>query len=278
MITAKGKTFIKRYMAGQAGTMVGAISVGIGSTAATLNDSRMQFEFARVPVAVIDYDFANDLLIFKGTLGENVEGKIYEVGIWTAEVNSAAGNQESKLITSFDSETEDWTNETMDTSVTRIGPDSLKHTPAASGSSSSVLTGITLDLVDYSSLDTFVLAYNVDNGFTASVKFRLRTDASNYYEYSVAAPGTGYRFASIQKGAPSAVVGVPNWADINEVEIVTTATGGGSASVEYDGLRIEDVDSVAPEYGLVARFVPAVPVVKAEGIVQDVEYALPVSI
>jgi hypothetical protein len=132
--------------------------------------------------------------------------------------------------------------------------------------------------VDYSSLDTFVLAYNVDNANTASVKFRLRTDASNYYEYSVATPGTGYRFASFQKGTPTSVVGTPDWADINEVEVVTTATSGGSASVEYDGLRIEDVDSVAPEYGLVARFVPATPITKAEGMVQDIEYALPVSI
>lgn len=277
MITAKGKTFIKRYLAGQAGTVAGALSVGIGSTAATLNDTRMQFEFARVPIDVIDYDFVNDQLIFKGTLDEEVGGKIYEVGLWTSEVNAAAGNQESKLITSFDSETEDWTNETFDSSVTRIGADSLKHTPAASASSSSVLTGITLDLVDYSSLDTFVLAYNVDNANTSSVKVRLRTDSSNYYEFSVATPSAGYKFQTWQKGTAT-VVGTPSWADINEVEIVTTATGGGSASVEYDGLRIEDVDSVAPEYGLIARFIPSVPVTKSEGIVQDVEYALPVSI
>lgn len=277
MITAKGKTFIKRYLAGQAGTVAGAISVGIGSTAATINDARMQFEFARVPVSVIDYDFVNDQLVFKATLDEEVGGKIYEVGLWTAEVNSAAGNQESKLITSFDSETEDWSNETFDASVTRIGADSLKHTPALSTSSSSVLTGITLDLVDYSSLDTFVLAYNVDNANTATVKVRLRTDSANYYEYSISTPTAGYKFQTWQKGTAT-VVGTPSWADINEVEIVTTATAGGSASVEFDGLRIEDVDSVAPEYGLVARFVPTVQTVKAEGIVQDIEYALPVTI
>lgn len=277
MITAKGKTFIKRYLAGQAGTVAGALSVGIGSTAATLNDARMQFEFARVPVSVIDYDFTNDQLVFKGTLDESVGGKIYEVGLWTNEVNSAAGNQASRLVTSFDSETEDWTNETMDTSITRIGADSLKHTPAASGSSSSVLSGITLDFVDYSSLDTFVLAYNVDNGNTASVKIRFRTDASNYYEYTISTPSTGYKFQSWAKGTAT-VVGTPSWADISEIEVVTTATAGGSASVEFDGIRIEDVDTVAPDYGLIARFIPTVPVTKLEGIVQDIEYALPVTV
>lgn len=277
MLTAKGKTFIKRYLAGHAGTMVGAMSVGIGETAATLNDTRMQFEFARIPVGVIDYDFTNDQLVFKGTLNEEVEGKIYEVGIWTAEVNSAAGNQESKLVTSFDSASEDWDIETFASTNTRIGADSLRHTPAASATSASVLTGITLDLGDYSSLDTFVLAYFVANGFTSSINVRLRTDSSNYYQFTVNTPTTGYKFSSFTKGSAT-VVGTPNWSNINEVEIRTTATAGGSASVDYDGLRIEDVDSVAPEYGLIARFIPVTPIVKAEGIVQDFEYALPVTI
>lgn len=277
MITSRGKVFIKRYLAGQAGSMVGAISVGIGSTAASVNDERMQFEFARVPVDVIDYDFATDQLIFKGTLDEEVEGKIYEVGIWTDEFNSAAGNAESLLLTSFDSASEDWDVETFDSSVTRIGTDSLKHTPAASATSASVLTGISLDLVDHSSLDTFVLAYNVDNANTANLKVRLRTDSANYYEFTVSSPTAGYKFASFQKGSAT-VVGSPSWADINEIEIRTTATGGGSASVEFDGLRIEDVDSVAPEYGLVARFIPVTPDTKLEGIVKDIEYALPVTV
>lgn len=277
MITTTGKTFIKRYLAGQAGDMVGAISVGIGSTAAALGDTRMQFEFARVPVDVISYDFASDLLVFKGSLDETVGGKIYEVAIWTSEVNAAAGNQESRIITTFDSETESWTNGTFDSAVTRIGADSLKHTPSASGNTSSVLTGLTLDFVDNSSLDTFVIAYNVDNSFTSSIKFRFRTDASNYYEFTVSTPTTGYKFSSFTKGSAT-VTGAPSWADINEIEVITTATGGGAASVEFDGIRIEDVDTVAPEYGLVARFIPVTPIVKAEGIVHDVEYTLPVTI
>lgn len=277
MITTRGKTFIKRYLAGQAGTLVGAISVGVGATAATLTDERMQFEFARVPVDVIDFDMVNNQLIFKGTLDEEVEGKIYEIGIWTDEFNNAAGSQSVGLITSFDSLSEDWSVETFDSAITRIGTDSLKFTPAASGTSSSVLTGITLDLVDYSSLDTFVLAYNIDNAFTANLKVRLRTDSSNYYEFTVTSPTAGYKFSTFTKGSAT-VVGTPSWADINEIEVRATATAGGSASVEFEGLRIEDVDSIAPEYGLIARFIPSVVETKLEGIVQDIEYALPVTV
>lgn len=277
MITAAGRTFIKRYLAGQSGTLVGAISVGIGSKAAALNDERMEFEVARIPVIVTDYDFGNDRLIFKGTLDEDVEGIIHEVGIWTAEVNAAAGNQESRIITTFDSETEDWTVETFDTSNTRIGVDSLKLTPAASATNSSTLTGITLDLGDYTSQDAFVLAYFVGNSNTSNIKVRMRTDSSNYYEFTINAPTTGYKFTSLTKAGATAV-GTPDWSDINEVEISVTAKAGGSASVQFDGLRIEDTDSIAPEYGLVARSVLAAPITKEEGIVRDIEYALPVNI
>lgn len=277
MITAVGRTFIKRYLAGQAGNIVGAISVGIGDTAASLNDDRLQFEFERVPVSVISYDFANDLLVFKGSLDENTSGKIYEVGIWTAEVNAAAGNQTSRIVTTFDSATEEWTNETTDTISTRIGVDSLKHTPTASTSVSSVLSGLSMDFIDSSSLDSFVIAYNVDNANVASAKVRFRTDASNYYEYTITTPAAGYHFSTFTKGSAT-VVGTPNWADINEIEVMTTATAGGVASIEYDGIRLEDVDTIAPEFGLVARFLPASPIVKADGVIQDIEYALLVTI
>jgi hypothetical protein len=277
VITANGRTFIKRYLAGQAGNVVGAISVGIGGTAATLNDAKLQFEFGRVPVAVTAYDFANDLLVFKGSLDDSLSGNIYEIGIWTAEVNSAAGNQQSRIITTFDSATEEWTNETMDTLVARIGVDALKHTPSASTSTSSVLSGLNMDFIDSSSLDQFVLAYNVDNANVASAAVRFRTDAANYYQFSVTSPTAGYKFSSFNKGSAT-VVGTPNWSDINEIEVVTTATAGGAASIEYDGLRLEDIDTIAPEYGLVARYVPAVPIVKGVGVVQDIEYALLVNI
>lgn len=277
MITTRGKTFIKRYLAGKGESAVGAMSVGIGNAAAAAGDERMQFEFARVPVTVTDFDFVNDQLVFKGTLDEEVGGTIYEVGLWSDEVNPSAGSQESRILTTFDSASENWDVETFDTANTRIGVDSLKHTPAANTSVSSILSGITIDLSDFTSLDTFTLAYFVGNANVSGFRIRLRTDASNYYEYLVSTPTAGYKFSNFTKGSAT-VVGTPDWANINEIEVRTGALASGSASIQYDGLRIEDVDSVAPEYGLIARFVPAAPIVKEEGIVQDFEYALPVSI
>lgn len=277
MITDNGKVFIKRFMAGQSGAVVGSISVGVSDAAAASTDTRLGFELARVPVEVTDYDFSTDELVFKASLDETVSGEIHEVAIWSSEINASAGNQEGKLITSFDSETEEWDTSTFATANTRLGNDSLEHTPAASTSSTSLLTGIELDFIEYTSADVFILALYIGNSNCSSAVVRLRTDESNYYEFTLATPSTGYQFAEFSLGSAVAV-GTPDWADISEVEVVTTATAGGAAAVQYDGFRIEDTDSIDPEYGLIARFVLPSPTLKQEGIVKDVEYALPVTV
>ena len=276
MITADGRVFIKRYFANRAGVVIGALSVGIGNKAPALNDERMQFEFFRVPVTLVDYDQVQDRLIVKATLPENVAGKIYEVGLWTSEVNSAAGNSGSRLITEFGAE-EAWTNGTLDTTNYRIGAEALKHTPAANGNVSSLMTDLTMDLLSYSSNDFFNVAYEVQNGNTASIEIRFRTDSNNYYKYTISNPTTGYKFESLLKGAATAV-GAPDWGTISEVEIITTSKSSGSSSVIFDGIRLEDADTVSSDYGLIARTALGQPIIKQEGIVQDVEYALSVSI
>jgi hypothetical protein len=277
MITTNGETFIKRFLAGQAGQLVGAIAVGIGDATEDADDARLQFEVARVPIDITAYDFDNEEVVWKGSLDSDLAASIYEVGLFTSEINASAGNQETKLLLTFESDVEAWDVFTSDTSVTRVGIESMKHAPALSTTTSSVLTGLTIDLSQNSSLDTFTLAYNVGNSNTSSVKIRLRTDASNYYEFTVSTPTTGYKFATFTKGS-AAVTGTPDWSDISEIEIRTTATSGGAASVIYDGFRIDDTDTVAPEYGLVARYKFSSPISKVEGVVQDAEYGLLVNV
>jgi hypothetical protein len=276
VITTKGETFIKRFLAGQAGALVGAISVGIGDANPTSGDIRLQFEVARVPVDVTSYDFSTDQVVWKGSLDSDLVCGIYEVGIFTSEVNTAAGNQEAKLLTAFESAEGAWDSVTYDSSVTRLGADSLKQVATASTSLTNTISGLSLDFSQNSSLDTLTLAYYVGNAFTSSVKIRFRTDASNYYEFTITTPTSGYKFATFTLGTAT-VTGTPTWSNINDIQVITTATGGGTATTIFDGLRIDDTDTVAPDYGLVARYEPASPVAKVEGVVQDVEYALSVA-
>lgn len=276
MITADGRRYFRRYFANRAGSVIGAISIGAGSAAPTLNDDRMQFEFYRVPITLVEYDFVDDRLIVKASFPEESEGVITEVGLWTSETNPVSANQASTLLCTFQTE-EGWTPSTYDATNFRVGNESLKHTPAASGMESSVRPDISLDLSQYSSADRLVLAYNVQNNNTASIKFRFRVDATNYYEFSIANPATGYAVTSILK-ANAVAVGVPSWDMISDIEVITTSKASGSSSVLFDGLRIEDYDSETPEYGMLARWVLAEPVTKSAGIVQDLEYSLRLNI
>lgn len=278
MITASGRTFFKRYLANQGTTLAGALAIGVGSKAENINDQTLEFEYIRVPVELTSYDFSSDRLIFKGTLPADATGKIYEIGLWTDEVNPGInGTGSSRILTTFDSATETWTNGTYDSTTVRIGADSLKHTPAASATVESINATQNLDLGDYSNSDKFLLAYNCDNANTASIAIRFYTDASNYYSFSASSPAAGYHVQVFDKGNAT-ITGSPDWSNITQMSILTTAKAGGAASVEYDGIRIEDVDTISPTYGLIARKVLSSPVVVNGGIEMDIEYALAVSI
>ena len=45
LITKFGKRYLTQYLAGQSNTNLKDIAVGIGSTAATVNDTQLGFEF-----------------------------------------------------------------------------------------------------------------------------------------------------------------------------------------------------------------------------------------
>lgn len=276
MITTEGKTHIKRYLAGITNVIGEAIALGIGDTAESESDTELVYEFARVDVSLVSYDFANDVLVFKAEIPSEVAGKIYEVGLWSAEVDSRAEGYSSRNLVTFDSESEEWSTGTWETSTTRIGPDSLRLAPALNTVQSSVLSDIVLDLSGHSGADTFEMAYHVI-AVADSIEIRFRTDDANYYSWVIASPSTGYTFSETTKGALAAT-GSPNWANITSIEVIVDAPVGTGASVDFDSIRVNDVDTDNPDYIMVAREVLPAPHVKTEGIVQDIEFAIPVAI
>lgn len=276
MITTEGKTHIKRYLSGLAGVIGDSIALGIGTAAENVADTDLQYEVARVDVSLVSYDFINDALVFKGEIGTDIAGKIYEVGLWSADVDSRAEGFVSRNLVTFDSETEAWSAGTFQTATTRVGPDSLRLAPALNTSTVSTLSDIVLDLDGHSGSDTFSLAYNVTTA-PASITIRFRTDTSNYYTWTISSPSVGYNFTSVAKGSLTAT-GTPRWDSITSIEVTVAATVGAGASVDFDAIRINDVDTDNPDYVLVAREVLVSPYVKTEGTVQDIEFAIPVSI
>lgn len=285
MITTAGKTYIKRYLAQYTSSIARSVAFGIGSAAEALGDVSLQLQTTQSPINLVSYDFANNQVVFKASVPDNYVGSIYEVGVYSLLSDPNVSGYGSRLITTFDSNTEGWYDTgsgaaaAFDTTVMRVGSDGLSHTPALSATTTSRLGSLTLDLSGHSSSDSFTFALNVANTNTSSVTVRFLTDASNYYLYNLgtSVQSAGYKMIKLTKGSAT-VTGSPNWNNITEIQVATTSSSAGASSVVLDAIRVEDIDSINLDYILVARKVLASPVVKLAGQAQDIEFALDVTV
>lgn len=283
MLTTDGKIYIKRYLAGFVPKIAQSIAFGLGGKAEAVGDTKLQFEVDRADISLTSYDFVNNKLIFKAPLPDEYAGTIYEVALFSTPSNAAAGDYGSRMLTTFDSETEGWvdtptsTDSTFSTTNIRIGVDGLRQAPAASTTKTDSLKEILMDLSGYSAADRFVVAFNNNNANATSVRIRLMTDSTNYYDLVFPNPATGYQVLELTKGAATAN-GTPSWSNITEIRAVTIAGAGGAAQVDFDGLRIDDSDTVSSDYVMVSRELLATPFIKQAGRSQEIEFALDVSV
>lgn len=283
MITTTGKVHIKRFLGGLSPVLAASIGFGIGNKAEAIGDTALQFEVARADIIFTSYDFVNDLLIFKASVPDTLTGTVYEVCLYDTPSDFGAADFGPRLIASFDSASESWVDnttgstDTYTVSNTRLGINSLSHVPNASAAKTSALRDRYLDLSGYSGADKFSLAYNVGNGNTSGIRILFLTDAANYFSYSLGAQTAGYKVTNFTKGS-AAVTGSPDWSTINQILVETTSGAGGASAVDYDGLRIEDVDGVALNQTMISRELLATPYVTESDMTQDIEFSMVVSL
>lgn len=265
MITGFGKTQVRRYFAGQTGIIGGALAVGILNTAATVNDTKLSYEIARVPVTSIGSDLANNRIIFKGTLPAELKASIYEIGLF-----SDIGTNLSKFV--FDiSGDEVWSAGVVGETNSRSG-NSLRLSPAASGTVTSTFE-LNANLSQFSGSDTFALAGFADSNL-ASLQIIMKDSAGNQ-AYKSLVPAAGYNVTGWTKGSMT-VTGPLDWSDIAVIDISVTSKA--TATVfDLDGLRIETTENLNPLYGLVARGVVTA-TTKSAGVPTDIEYALEITV
>lgn len=281
MITNSGKTHIKRYMAGYVPAIAQSISLGIGGTAESASHTDMQFETIRVPIVLTLFDFVTNKLVFKASVPEDYAGVIHEVGIFSLDTDPVAGDFSSRVISTFDSQSEEWTDPatglaSVFTTPARVGSDSLRLSPAASGSAEASQSGVALDLSGFSGSDVFSFAYNIAGASSTAIDFIFRTDASNYYTFSMGGQAIGYYLTDRAKSTAT-VTGTPDWGNITEIKVRATA-GGTPINVNVDAIRIRDTDTSNEDHVLVSREVLAAPVTKIAGQPQDIEFSMDVSI
>lgn len=275
IITSEGALAIMRYLAKYSTSIAQSISIGLGTAAASVSDTKLQFEFDRMPITLTTGDMIAKKIIYKATVPQSTVGTIYEAGAWSQQDPSSM--YVPRLIFAFDSMSENWNAGTFTADPTRIGGDSLRLAPTSSTTQTSLMDNIGIDLSGYSNNDQFSLAFNVGNSNAASVKLRLKTDSANYYEYTISSPTSGYKIVNFVK-SDFVATGVPSWDNITSSEVSVTATSGGAAQVDFDGLRIDDQSASDPDYVLVSRTVLASPYQKTADAPLEIEYALDVTI
>lgn len=274
LLTTEGKRLILRYLAGQSPSLGGAIGLGVSSVAATVNDAVMGFEIERVPVSLKNADYTNNLVLFKGTIDQDSSFSIYEAGLWSTAANDLSGEFDSRLITTFETELEDWTNVTVDTSANRTGPDAIKVSAAISSTTSTRLD-VDMDLSGYSANDTFYLAFSKPNNNISTIKLIFEdviSGGSVSLTKTVSSLPTGYNILAFRKGDFTSS-GTISWDSITRFGFDVTA-GGTAGYVILDGLRIEDLDTPNQDFVLVSHTVLSSPLVKTNTAPMDVEYAL----
>lgn len=288
LITKFGKRFMTNLVAGNITNNKKDMAFGIDSAAPTIDDTRLGFEFYRLPVIISSTDIRTEneettySVVYKTTIPQDVAGVISEVGLYPS-TRLSTNNYDSKFISDFSDflSWEDSSGYNPSTSLTgsKVG-DSLLLMSSSSTSANEYQTNIYLDISGYSINDSLKISYYKQDANLQSIKIKFYTSDTDYYIYTLTpASGTGYKLSSdiSLNDLFSAPVGSPNKSEINKVGIVVTPTAGNTTSVGMDGLRINDEDTFDPILGLISRSVLNVPLTKLAGRQVDVEYKLDLS-
>ena len=287
MITRFGKRFITNLIAGNVSFSNRELALGIGSTAATDLDTRLEFEFYRMPVTFGSIDIQpnglggfNYAVVYKGTIPQDVAGDIKEMAQYSGSKTSQ-NLFDSKFIADFENNLlwKDSSNLNPVLSTTpaaKIGSGMIKVDATTSAKEYSASVNY-LDISGYSVNDSIALAYYKNDNLLSTIKVRFYSSNTNYYEATVVSTplaGTGHRITSIPFSTLLAgQTGTPDATSISKISIIVTSSSS-TTTIYFDGLRINDEDTFDPTYGVIGRSVLATSLVKTAGRQVDIEYRL----
>jgi len=293
MITKFGKRFLTDYIAGNSTFNTKDIALGIGTTTATENDTKLEFEFYRLPVSLGSINIEDDGVggftysaIYKTTIPQDISGVISEIGLYPGQ-RASINSYDSKFITSFENNYT-WidssnnspqlkANNTTDPFLSKIGEHMVQFDVAQSSSKEYINSIVNIDLSGYSVNDSLTLAYKKKDNNVTKIRVKLySSDTQYYYADFTPTSGTGDKIQSISMSSVFSNISVtaPDPTNITKVGIEVTAGSGGATTVYFDGLRINDEDTFDPTYGLISRSLLSTPLQKPSGRPVDIEYKL----
>jgi hypothetical protein len=294
MITKFGKRFLTNYLAGNVSFSEKELALGIGSTTPNVdgNDTRLEFEFYRLPVKISSIDISEEggvfvyKAVFIATIPQDVSGVISEIGLFPSS-RSSANNFDSKFISSFENNIL-WEDSlgynpglqlNSPTFLSKIGENMvLIQSPSSTAKEYTTATG-TINLSGYSVNDSLSIAYKKSDDNLSKIRVKLYSSPTQYcYIDFTPEAGTGDRIQSISLGTlfSNTSTTPPDFTSITNLGVEVTANSGGTASVYFDGIRINDEDTFDPTYGMISRSVLTGGdiITKTSGRQVDIEYKL----
>lgn len=289
LLTKFGKRYLTQYLAGQSNTNLKDIALGVGSTAATVNDTQLGFEFYKSPVSMSSIDIQTSSstglstygVVYKTTIPVDVAGIINEVGLFPT-VSLSSTDYASNSISTFE-DNQSWTDSTgsyassVTTPFPKIGTSYLSIGANAS-QSKEYFYNFNLDVSGYSALDSLTLAYYQSDTNLDYVFVRMYDSNNNYYEIRYAGDSSiGYKIKSLtlnnlySSGFGS---GTPDQTSIVKISCGVKAKSSGATTTLFDGMRINDEDSFRTDYGMISRSVLTNPITKSLGKQMVIEYRL----
>jgi len=297
MITKFGKRFLTNYLAGNISFSEKELAFGIGNTAAdaSANDTRLDFEFYRVPVKLTSIDISEVSgsfvykAVFIATIPQDVAGVISEIALYPAS-RTSINNFDSKFITSFENNVlwEDSLGSNpgiqlnSSTFTSKIGENAvLIQSPSSTATEYKTATG-TIDLSGYSINDSLAIAYNKSDANLSKIRVKFYSSTTQYcYIDFTPTAGTGDKIQSANLSTlfSNTSATPPDFKNIINLGVEVTATSDGTTSVYFDGIRINDEDTFDPSYGMISRSVLTGGdiITKPSGRQVDVEYKLDLS-
>jgi len=289
LITKFGKRYLTQYLAGQSNTNLKDIAIGIGSTAASVNDTQLGFEFYRSPVTMSSIDIQTNSttgissygVVHKTTIPVDVVGVISEIGIFPT-VSLSSTDYASNSISTFE-DNQSWADSSgafpsvLTTPTPKIGTYYLSMGAAASGTKQ-YFNNFNIDISGYSALDSLTIAYRQTDLNLDYVFVRMYDSNNNYYEIRYAgdvSTGDKIKLLTLNNFYSSGYgVGAPDQTSIVKIGVGVKAKSSGSTAVLFDGLRINDEDAFRTDYGLISRSVLSTPIVKTLGKQMVIEYRI----
>lgn len=290
IITLYGKRFFTNFIAGNISDATKDIAFGIDNTPVAVNDTRLGFEFYRIPVEFGTTDIYSDdngikyFVVYKTVLPVDIAGTIKEIGTYPSK-RTSSNSFDSKFISDF-SDAFSWKDPNLfnpEKSIlgALVGEDVLNFMSGVGTEKEYLCTINETDFSGYSVNDSIKLSYYKNDNNLEKIKIRFYSSDTAYYEIEINDnSGTGNKLSDdillseLYAGANSEN---PDISKINKIGIIIVPKSGVQSTVGMDAFRINDEDSFDPVYGLISRSVLSTPLVKTAGRLVDVEYRMELS-